>query len=291
MSSSIARFTRLRWPPLMPEPPGEPMRMSSDAGQVELIEHRADPSANLGVAVVGRKPQSGRETEGLADGQAAVDDVLLRDVADQATELGAVLGEVDAVEQDLAPRRADVAGEGFHECRLPRAAGPHQPDELAGLNPHGDTLDQRLVADRHSQFASLDRQAAAIVGPGEIPGEVRGERVTPEADPVARPDRNRPPHPRAVDVGPVRGTQVFDPDPFAVHDDPGVAPRDRWGVDDDVVIGIATDHQHADRGDAGMGTTIGRPGHRHSLPQRDPVVGPDHHAPVDPHAIDIRTVG
>ena len=65
MSSSIARLTRLRWPPLMPFFSAEPISTSVDGVEAELFEHGVDATLDVAVAIIGRQAQAGRVVERL----------------------------------------------------------------------------------------------------------------------------------------------------------------------------------------------------------------------------------
>jgi hypothetical protein len=90
--------------------------------------------------------------------------------------MGGQAGDVPALEQDAAGRRAMQAGDGAEEGGLAGAVGADDGDGLAGVEPQAD-VGQRL------QLAMPDGQPGNFEdGPGG--GRAQGEAAPPAASPT-----------------------------------------------------------------------------------------------------------
>ena len=122
----------------------------------------------------------------LADGEALVDDLVLRDVAD----VGAARRDRLAVDRHVARRGLRHAGERLQQRALARAALADDPDELARLDAEADVGEDLPLADADDEPVRVEAQRAAIVA-GEDRPAVEDEAVGADADhgrrPTARP--------------------------------------------------------------------------------------------------------
>ena len=72
-------------------------------GHLEFFEHLVDDLLAVGLGGVGRQPQFGGVHQGLADGELAVHDVVLRHHADSGAQRGVLGVDVVALERHLCP--------------------------------------------------------------------------------------------------------------------------------------------------------------------------------------------
>ena len=83
----------------------------------------------------------------------------------QLVELASLeMRDIDAIEQDLAAVRLDLAGDQAQQRRLARAARPHDGRDAAARNRQVQTREDRATADRIMNVANLDE----IVGRGRL---------------------------------------------------------------------------------------------------------------------------
>jgi len=90
----------------------------------EVLQRLLDAIVDLLVGVVVRQPELRRVLHRLEDGELGMDDVVLRDVADDTTERVVDRVEVLAVDPHLTARRREVTVQRHEQRRLAGAGRP-----------------------------------------------------------------------------------------------------------------------------------------------------------------------
>ena len=83
----------------------------------------------------------GAELEDLAPGEIGVEDGLVRQEADEALGLDAVVEGVEAIDEQAAPGRLQNPHEQAEEGGFARAVGAEQAADLSGRNREGEIVD------------------------------------------------------------------------------------------------------------------------------------------------------
>ncbi len=110
--------------------------------QLHHAQHFLNACLQLGFLRVGRQTQAGGVEEGLIDGELHMDDVALRDIAEQLAKAIEVAIKIFAVGQHLAAGRRTPAVQAIHERAFARAARPEQADELAWFDGQVNVVEQ-----------------------------------------------------------------------------------------------------------------------------------------------------
>jgi hypothetical protein len=209
--------------------------------QTQLIEHARHRGGDLGLRRVVRQSQPGGVGQRLVDAQLAVDDLVLREVAD----VGQATGDRLAADGDAALRGGCHAGQRLDERRLPRAALADDRHELAGLDAQRGRSQDLLVLDAHGDALGVEAQRAALLA-GDEAAAVEQQPVGPDADLRARgQDRMR--GGVAVDARAVARPEVVQRHALAVAHDLGVEARHVGIVEDHVVGRVPADGQAVQR--------------------------------------------
>lgn len=208
--------------------------------QARFMDDLGDPGLPLGLRRGLREAGFGGVPEGLPYGQLRVEDVVLRDQADALAQLREVPVEVAAVVEDGAGVGRAQPGQGVEQRRLPRPAGPDDPEQALLPDGERDLVQQGLAAparpsDVDLQILHVERHLTGVDELLEhIPDEAEGGVA--DADDVSGLD-DRPVDGLAVEEGAVVAAEVDDLVP-AVGERPqlGVAPGDH-----EVVARVAAD--------------------------------------------------
>ena len=154
VSSSTAMLVRLRCPPLR-----SPTRAVARLVRSSRVERVGHGSVDLVCRRAGRQAEPGRVAEGGGDGQVAVDEIVLRDVAEEMAQ--ARLAAAHAVDVDGAAGRGADAGDGVEQGRLAGAAGADDGDELAGFDGEVDVVEDGVAVAGDTDVVDVDADAAA----------------------------------------------------------------------------------------------------------------------------------
>lgn len=114
--------------------------------EAEFTDHLVDPGLAFGLGGVLREAQFGGVGEGAPDGELGVQDVVLRDEADTAAQLGVVAVEVAPVVQDGAPVGGAQAGQCAEQGGFAGSAGAHDGEQAFGTDREGDLVEEGLAA-------------------------------------------------------------------------------------------------------------------------------------------------
>ena len=176
----------------------------------------------------------------------AVDDVLLRYIADGGTEEVEGRIEIGAVIEHLPARERPPAVEGVEQGGLAGAAGPEDHHELAWLEHQADLVQKALrltrgsIRDRLVEAAHLDADAPRrIDGIQGLAGEDKGKGG--DGDAIAGMQSRLPGQPLPVDEGAVGAVEVLDHDTARIANQAGMLAGDQGRVDGVVAVRRAAD--------------------------------------------------
>ncbi len=212
-------------------------------GQAELGKDLVHPRAALLLGGVRGETQLGTELQRAADTERGVEQVLLGNVADAATQL-VVLGVhvPPGVTHRTLVGRAET-GEGVEQGGLARATGPDHRQQRPPGQPEGHVVHELFLTGPHVQAVGFE---------ADVPGvDVLDQFVTDELENMVTDSDDRALRYRltddalAVDERPVGRLEVCDLHlPAGAHVELGVPPRGQQVSHDDVVVtGTADGHR------------------------------------------------
>ena len=211
--------------------------------QPQLTDDLHDPLMALLFGGIGGHSQLGGIVQRLVNGQLAVDDVLLGDVAHLAAVLVHVGIQVLAVDQDhrfLAVGRVE-AGQGVHQGGFARAAGPHDGDELFGVDGDGHFFqDADRLAVPLFDADGVQADVARFVKAGDAVF-LKDQAEGGDADHIPFFDPDLFIHPLAVDERAVVAAEIAQAEAGTELLDDGVVAGDAGVLQDDGVAAVPPD--------------------------------------------------